>query len=175
MKSSHKKLLRGFTLIELLVVVSIIGLLSTIVVLSLSDARDKADIARIMQDFNNMEKALVLYVDNQELSVWPTEASLGLGGDPLISSLIAGTSLSDFMSNTPIPPKGVAYRYNNNGDTHTCGGDPGAGVSLLLTSVPNNIITGLDQKFDNSDGTGCGRLRAVGTTLIYRLSDIPNF
>ncbi len=173
MKSSSKKF-RGFTLIELLVVVSILGLLSTFVLANLSDARDRAAIARIMQDFNNIEKAFTLYVDDQEFSAWPTETDLG-ASNPSVSWLILNTSFSDFMPNTPEPPEGTSYGYDNDDDTHTCGGSVIAGVNLLLNSAPSNIITGLDQKFDNGDGIACGRLRATGATVLYRISDTPNF
>ena len=177
MKLSSKKF-RGFTLIELLVVVSILGLLSTFVLANLSDARDRAAIARIMQDFNNIEKAFILYVDDQEFPAWPTETDLG-APNPSVSWLILNTSFSDFMPNTPEPPEGTFYGYDSDNDTHTCGGDVDNGVSILLDSVPNNIITGLDQKFDGGDGVGCGRLRATGvttgSTVIYRISDTPNF
>lgn len=52
---------RGFTLVELLVVVSIIGLLATIVLGSLSDARKKAKNATIRSHFSQLRIALELY------------------------------------------------------------------------------------------------------------------
>lgn len=53
----------GFTLIELLVVIAIIGLLSSIVFASLSNARAKARDTRRIADINQLEKALALYFD----------------------------------------------------------------------------------------------------------------
>lgn len=51
---------KGFTLIELLVVVSIIGVLATIVLSSLSAARDRARIASAQATFKQIEKMVVL-------------------------------------------------------------------------------------------------------------------
>jgi prepilin-type N-terminal cleavage/methylation domain-containing protein len=56
---------KGFTLIELLVVVAIIGVLATIVLSSLSDARARSRDAKRLADIRTIQAALeVYYVDN---------------------------------------------------------------------------------------------------------------
>ena len=52
---------RGFTLIELLVVISIIGMLSAIVLASMSSARVKANDTKRLADFRQIQTALELY------------------------------------------------------------------------------------------------------------------
>jgi prepilin-type N-terminal cleavage/methylation domain-containing protein len=54
---------KGFTLIELLVVIAIIGLLSTIVVASLSTVRKKARDTKRVADVKSLQLALELYFD----------------------------------------------------------------------------------------------------------------
>ena len=56
---------KGFTLIELLVVIAVIGLLSSIVLVSLKDVRAKARDARRKQEIAQIMKALEFYyLDN---------------------------------------------------------------------------------------------------------------
>lgn len=55
---------RAFTLIELLVVIAIIGLLATIVSVSVNNARKKARDAQRVADLKQMAMALELYYDN---------------------------------------------------------------------------------------------------------------
>ena len=55
---------RGFTLIELLVVIAIIGLLASIVTVSLSSARAKGRDTRRIADVKNIQLALALYYND---------------------------------------------------------------------------------------------------------------
>jgi prepilin-type N-terminal cleavage/methylation domain-containing protein len=52
---------RGFTLLELLVVIAIIGILSSIVIVSLSDSRAEARNAQVISQMIEYQKALELY------------------------------------------------------------------------------------------------------------------
>ena len=61
MKPSTDRIDRGFTLIELLVVIAIIGILSAVVLTSLSAARTKSRDARRQSDIRDIQHALELY------------------------------------------------------------------------------------------------------------------
>ncbi len=79
-----RKKQNGFTLIELLVVISIIGLLSSMVMVALNNARIKARDAKRIADLNQLSKALEIYMDNHGSypNVFPggwTQAAAGTG------------------------------------------------------------------------------------------------
>ncbi len=61
MDSTYK---RGFTLIELLVVIAIIGILSSVVLASLSSARQKARDAQRLSDMREVSKVIALTQGN---------------------------------------------------------------------------------------------------------------
>ncbi len=52
---------KSFTLIELLVVIAVIGLLSSIVLVSMRGARDKAKVAKARGDINTIFQAITVY------------------------------------------------------------------------------------------------------------------
>ncbi|MBI4812221.1 prepilin-type N-terminal cleavage/methylation domain-containing protein [Candidatus Falkowbacteria bacterium] len=55
----------GFTLIELLVVIAIIGLLSTLAVVALNNARQKSRDAKRVSDIKQIQTALELYFNDE--------------------------------------------------------------------------------------------------------------
>jgi type II secretion system protein G len=84
MQAFHKKR-KGFTLIELLVVIAIIGILATIVLVSLNTARQKARDVRRIGDLRQVALALEMYYDDNASYPTYTPCSnaswLSMGGD----------------------------------------------------------------------------------------------
>ncbi len=92
-----KKLQKGFTLIELLVVIAIIGILSSVVLASLTSARTKGQDAAVQATLSNMRAQAELYYSGNGNSYGPT-ASVCTSGNHLfgattstaLTTLIAG-------------------------------------------------------------------------------------
>ncbi len=65
---------RGFTLIELLVVIAIIGILSSVVLASLTTARTRGQSASVQSQLANMRAQAELYYSTNSNSYGPTHA-----------------------------------------------------------------------------------------------------
>ena len=116
-----QKTKRGFTLIELLVVIGIIGILSSVILASLSFARQKSRDGKRVAEITQMTRALEIFYDSNQR--YPSTTPAGFSGVDAGIQLLA--SLRFLPSVTPIPPPGANSRYIYHGIY-----DDGAGVVI---------------------------------------------
>ena len=95
---------RGFTLIELLVVIAIIGILSAVVLASLSTARTKGQDAAVQSDLNTIQTQAEIYYGGTGVNSYGAAQATCSGSvfsDPTIIKAIAGTDSAN-GSATPV-------------------------------------------------------------------------
>ncbi|MBT4850417.1 type II secretion system protein [Candidatus Parcubacteria bacterium] len=83
-KNKHKNL--GFTLVELLVVIAIIGILSSVALINMQSARDKAKKTVILSDLGQTISAIrTCFADEENLTRPPAGANptFSVGGGPV--------------------------------------------------------------------------------------------
>ncbi len=104
---------KGFTLIELLVVIAIIGLLASIVLVSMGGVRGKARDAKRMQELNQIAKAVQLYWSDN--GYYPKEAD-GANGE-VGEGAGLDTMLAPYMTvfSDPLGPGDSTHYYYYDG------------------------------------------------------------
>lgn len=102
---------KGFTLIELLVVIAIIGLLSTLAVVALGQARTKARDAKRLSDLKQVQTALELYYTDK--GGYPTTSgNLGTSGLVCLNAVGFQSNENCTDSYMGIIPKDPTEGYN---------------------------------------------------------------
>ncbi len=123
---------KGFTLIELLVVIAIIGLLSSIVLTSLSTARTKGRDARRIASFKQIQNALELYY--QDNGTYPQMMAYITTTYESQWTTAFKSALSPYLAELPTDytPNGFLYSSTDSGQKY------GLAVGL---EIPGSIMT----------------------------------
>ena len=92
---------KGFTLVELLIVIAIIGILATVVIVSLASSRGRARDTRRMADLATIRTALELYRDMN--GNYPTVTGWAYSTNNAAWQSLQ-SQLSQFLSSLPVDP-----------------------------------------------------------------------
>lgn len=160
---SLKKIGAGFTLIELLVVISIIGLLASVVLVSINSARQKSRNSKRLADVNQLAKGLELFYN--QAGGYPTgTGATGTGYTAAAGAVFGSVILQSintlgtynmtptFMTTVPVSPtpydgnctasnNSYIYQVSATGNTYTITfclgaqtGSFGPGVRIMTPS-----------------------------------------
>lgn len=178
MAGSNSAKQAGFTLVELLVVISVIGLLASVILISLNSARAKARDSRRKADLTQISKALELYYDTY--GGYPTSAwndSNPFAGYNVYDSLCQQANFAQFMPDCPNDPQypnvgcyNAEYAYMS--DSFRAPGTPGKKYVLYAT-LEDQSTTNLDTTSGVYDYNMVNVWPCVGwATPNYRLGDL---
>ncbi len=143
---------KGFTLIELLVVIAIIGVLASVVLASLNNARRKSRDARRITDLKQIQLALELYFDGDGKAQYPTDIYAATGGlAPKYIQTVPRdpNDLTDTGKYTYAYPPGT-----NSRTTYHLGG---------ALEDPDNLVYLTDADFDSAAAGYTGGFNGKGT------------
>lgn len=153
-----RKTLRGFTLVELLVTIGIMGILASILLVSLNSARASARLAQARSQVNQIRKAISLL--ESQTNEWPGHKTIddvqsGASGNEIwdLNASSAGLVASDggytnwdgpYINRVPLDPWGHPYFFDTDYDI-------GSGTSRWAAVIGSFGPNGAGQNVYDSD------------------------
>ncbi len=150
-KGKFKNKEKGFTLIELLVVIAIIGILSSVVLVSLGSARAKARDARRISDIKQLQTALELYFNSYGRYPTRTEMANGTDGVPATAAIYISPKFMPSIPKDPLTTNSYAYSGLQVTGSTNC-------LSYHLGTVLEDVTGGssvINSDVDAGVGTAC--------------------
>lgn len=156
----EQKSVRGFTLIELLVVIAIIGILSSVVLVSMGGARASARDAKRVAEISSVQGALELYYD--ACGQYPDEGSGNTIVNTSANGCPSGVTFATFLSSVPVDPqspsKVYVYRsYNTGTPTYVLKATLEGNSNIALNSDVDGSVTVDSTAVDCNDPQFCLR------------------
>ncbi len=161
--NAKPNLVSGFTLIELLVVIAIIGVLSSVILASLNNARSKSRDAKRLSEIKQLQLALDFYYD--QYGYFPQSGWLYSYQSSWINGTnTLGVALQQFLNTLPIDPtnqstaptsSGLSYGYYANAYGDSVPSSSGSSWYMIVFKLENQ-----NSKIDLEDGT-----RSTNNTL----------
>lgn len=137
---------KGFTLIELLVVIAIIGILSSVVLVSLNTARAKARDANRMAALKSIMLALELYYDKHgaypasNVTTWGRDCG-GWRGDNTPNTFLKPLTDEGFLATYDDPVAGECkIQYRSENPAHTSSPGQGYRIVVHMETKPNTNL-----------------------------------
>lgn len=135
----------GFTIAELLVVMAIIMLLASVVMSSITKARDKAIAARLATDFKTIKDVEEMYVTQNAIE--PCHMH-NMGATTNIDEAVWS---QPYIKNWPISPSQTKYFFTHSGDTASPTSSDYYYIGVVLDPKYAQLY---DSQFDDGNPSG---------------------